>query len=126
MKVLVAENNTLMLKQLCDLLDNEGYQVLPAVDGSEALKLYNKEAPDFICLDIMMPDLSGYDVCREIRKKDTKTPIVFISSRSRASDKVIGLEVGADDYIVKPFDVSEVLARIRAITRRCLVSRDAA
>jgi DNA-binding response OmpR family regulator len=73
----------------------------------------------------MMPDLSGYDVCREIRKTDAKTPIVFISSRSETADKVAGLEVGADDYIVKPFDVLEVVARVRAITRRCIAAKAA-
>jgi DNA-binding response OmpR family regulator len=123
MKVLVAENNPVMLKQLRDILDNEGYQILSATNGTDALKFYHAESPEFVCLDIMMEDLSGYDVCKEIRKKDIKTPIIFISAKSRAADKVIGLEMGADDYIVKPFDVTEVMARIRAITRRCIVSK---
>ena len=123
MKVLVAENNPQMLKQLCDILDHEGYSILSAVSGTEALKVYSHQTPDFVCLDIMMPDLNGYDVCKEIRKTDTKTPIIFISSKSKTVDKVIGLEVGADDYIIKPFDTSEVIARIRAITRRCIVSK---
>ena len=123
MKVLVAENNPQMLKQLCDILDNEGYNVLSAPSGTEALQAYRGQSPDFVCLDIMMPDLSGYDVCREIRKSDTKTPIIFISAKSKTADKVIGLEVGADDYIVKPFDVPEVIARIRAITRRCIIAK---
>jgi DNA-binding response OmpR family regulator len=124
MKVLIAENNPQMLKQLCDILDHEGYSILPAPSGTEALRIYAQQAPDFICLDIMMPDLNGYDVCREIRKKDTKTPIIFISSKSKTVDKVVGLEVGADDYIIKPFDTPEVIARIRAITRRCIVSKE--
>ena len=124
MKVLVAENNPQMLKQLCDILDHEGYSILSAPSGTEALKIYSGQTPDFICLDIMMPDLNGYDVCREIRKTDAKTPIIFISSKSKTADKVIGLEVGADDYIIKPFDTAEVVARIRAITRRCIVSKE--
>ena len=123
MKVLVAENNPQMLKQLCDILDNEGYSISSAASGTEALKLYASQSPDFICLDIMMPDLNGYDVCREIRKTDPGIPIIFISSKSKTADKVMGLEVGADDYIIKPFDTIEVIARIRAITRRCIVSK---
>ena len=122
MKVLVAENNPQMLQQLCDILDKEGYSTVTAVNGTEALLAYRKHTPDFICLDIMMPDLTGYDVCREIRKTDTKSPIIFISSKAETADKVVGLEVGADDYIVKPFDILEVIARIRAITRRCLAA----
>jgi DNA-binding response OmpR family regulator/HPt (histidine-containing phosphotransfer) domain-containing protein len=124
MKVLIAENNPQMLKQLCDILDHEGYSIFSAPSGTEALKVYSNHSPDFICLDIMMPDLNGYDVCKEIRKTDAKTPIIFISSKSKTVDKVIGLEVGADDYIIKPFDTPEVIARIRAITRRCIVSRE--
>jgi len=123
MKVLVAENNPQILQQLCDILDKEGYNTLPADGGAAALKVYSQHAPDFVCLDIMMPDLSGYDVCREIRKSDTKTPVIFISARAETADKVAGLEVGADDYIVKPFDVLEVVARIRAITRRCIAAK---
>lgn len=124
MKVLVADNNPQILKQLCDILDHEGYSIFSAPSGNEALKLYSDRKPDFICLDIMMPDLNGYDVCKEIRKSDTKTPIIFISAKSKTVDKVIGLEVGADDYIIKPFDTPEVIARIRAITRRCIVSKE--
>ncbi len=123
MKVLVAENNPQILQQLCDILDKEGYGTVPAVNGAAALEAYRQQSPDFICLDIMMPDLSGYDVCREIRKADAKTPVIFISSKSETADKVAGLEVGADDYIVKPFDVLEVVARIRAITRRCMAEK---
>lgn len=120
MKVLVAENNPLNMQQLCDLLDKEGYRPLPAENGADALKLYQNDNPDFICLDIMMDDMSGYDVCREIRKTNDTIPIIFISGKSESIDKVLGLEMGADDYIVKPFDVHEVTARIRAVARRCI------
>lgn len=123
MKVLVAENNPVMLKQLSDILNNEGYDILSALCGRDALRLYSEGMPDFVCLDIMMEDLSGYDVCKAIREKDRTTPIVFISAKANSSDKVVGLELGADDYIVKPFDVSEVTARIRAITRRCIITK---
>jgi two-component system alkaline phosphatase synthesis response regulator PhoP len=76
--------------------------------------------PDFVCLDIMMPGHSGYDVCRELRRGGSNVPIVFISAKSEEIDKVLALELGGDDFIVKPFGVKEVVARIRAVTRRCL------
>jgi len=120
MKVLVADNNQHMLDHLSDLLEKEGLETIKADSGTKALELYEQDKPSFICLDIMMEDLSGYDVCRKIREKDNDTPIIFISSKSDTIDKVVGLEIGADDYIVKPFDIKEVNARIRAITRRCI------
>jgi two-component system, OmpR family, alkaline phosphatase synthesis response regulator PhoP len=120
MKVLVAEDNERILQDFCDILEREGFKTLRAKDGKRALELYSESSPDFICLDILMEGLTGFDVCREIRKTNTMVPIVFISSKSETSHKVAGLEIGADDYIVKPFDVIEVTARIRAITRRCL------
>ena len=123
MKVLIVENNHELLQQLYEILDKEGYHPIKAEDGTQALEIYRRELPDFICLDILMPGMSGYDVCKEIRRTDTKTPIIFISSKSQTIDKVLGLEVGADDYIVKPFDVIEVIARIRAVARRCLSSK---
>lgn len=120
MKVLVAENNKLILQQLCDLLEKEGYETVPAETGAAALKAYRETPPDFICLDIVMDDLSGHDVCREIRKTDSTTPIIFVTSKSATIDKVVGLELGADDYITKPFDIMEVSARMRAVARRCM------
>ena len=91
-----------------------------AEDGTQALELYRRESPDFVCLDIMMPGVTGYEVCREIRRADPGVPIIFISAKSEEVDKVLGLELGADDFILKPFGVREVLARIRAVTRRCM------
>jgi len=123
MKVLVAEDDLNIRRGLCDILEAEGYRTLPAQDGKEALALFDKERPDFVCLDIMMPGLNGYDVCRELRRVAPALPIVFISAKSEELDKVIGLELGADDFIVKPFGVKEVVARIRAVTRRCLAAQ---
>ena len=119
MKVLVAEDNPLTLGGLTEVLQREGYQVLQAVNGTAALELFEREAPDFVCLDIMMPGVNGYDVCRRMRATRPQTPIVFITAKSEEVDKVLGLELGADDFIVKPFGVKEVVARIRAVTRRC-------
>ncbi len=117
-KILIVEDETAILTGLVDLLQGEGYQVCTAVDGLKALDLYNQEQPALILLDIMIPEKSGYDVCREIRKNDPLTPIIILTARGQEVDKVIGLELGADDYIVKPFGVNELLARIRAAFRR--------
>jgi len=122
MKVLIAEDDTHTREGLAEILSAEGYRVACARDGREALALFEKEAPDFVCIDIMMPLLNGYDVCRKIRATGATVPIVFISAKSEEIDKVVGLELGADDFIVKPFGVKEVVARVRAITRRCLAA----
>ncbi len=122
MKVLIAEDDDNTRNGLREILDEEGYQVLMAANGRQALELYEHEQPDFLCLDIMMPEINGYDVCREIRKKKSDVPIIFISAKSEEIDKVLGLELGADDFITKPFGVKEVVARIRAVTRRYLNS----
>jgi DNA-binding response OmpR family regulator len=120
MKVLVAEDELNIRNGLREILEEEGYQVVEAAAGDQVLAVFRRERPDFVCLDIMMPGKSGYDVCRDLRQLDAEVPIVFISAKSQEIDKVLGLELGADDYILKPFGVREVVARIRAITRRCL------
>ena len=118
MKVLIAEDDAHTRAGLEEILEAEGYQVLTAQDGRDALGLFTKESPDFVCLDIMMPGMNGYDVCREIRRSNPNVPVIFISAKSEEIDTVVGLELGADDFIVKPFGVKEVVARIRAVTRR--------
>jgi DNA-binding response OmpR family regulator len=123
MKVLIAEDDENTRRGLVEILESEGCRVVEARDGKKALQLFEQEGPDFVCLDIMMPGLNGYDVCRELRRAAPGVPIVFISAKSEEVDKVIGLELGADDFIVKPFGVKEVVARIRAVTRRCLAAR---
>ncbi|TAL39145.1 MAG: response regulator transcription factor [Alphaproteobacteria bacterium] len=120
MKVLVVDNNDVVLSQLCELLGTEGYTPVQAKSGEEALQLYAAQKPDFICLDIQMDGISGYEVCRKIRETDKTIPIVFITGKSAPFEKVTGLDIGADDYITKPYDIFEVRARIRAIARRCL------
>lgn len=123
MRVLVAEDDDNIREGLREILEAEGYATTAARNGSEALERYNKAKPDFVLLDIMMPEMSGYDVCREIRKNDAGIPIIFISAKSEEIDRVLGLELGADDYIMKPFGVREVIARIRAVTRRCMAAQ---
>lgn len=118
MKVLIAEDDLNIRRGLADVLTNEGYSVVEAADGIQAVASFESESPEIVCLDIMMPGVNGYDVCRKIRAKNEVVPILFISAKSEEVDRVLGLELGADDFIVKPFGVREVVARIRAITRR--------
>ncbi len=123
MKVLIAEDDPLTREGLEEILGREGYDVVCAEDGEQALVLFHQQHPDFVCLDVMMPGLSGYDVCRKLRQHSPTLPIIFISAKSEEIDRVVGLELGADDFIVKPFGVREVIARIRAVSRRALASR---
>jgi two-component system, OmpR family, alkaline phosphatase synthesis response regulator PhoP len=120
MKVLIAEDDRRTRQGLVEILEEEGYRVLPAEDGRKALEVWARERPDVVMLDIMMPHASGYDVCRAIRKEDARVPILFLSAKGEELDKVLGLELGADDFVTKPFGVKEVVARIRAVTRRAL------
>jgi DNA-binding response OmpR family regulator len=119
MRVLVAEDDPAMRAGLAEVLEGEGYAVVAVGDGAAALERWNAQRADFVLLDIMMPERSGYDVCRELRHLDRDVPIVFLSAKSEEIDKVLGLELGADDFIMKPFGVRELVARVRAISRRC-------
>lgn len=123
MKILIAEDDIHIRQGLADMLSREGYSVLVAENGKVALLMYQQEQPDFIILDIMMPELDGYSVCKEIRKHDEHTPVIFLSAKGEEIDKVLGLELGADDYINKPFGIHEVRARIKTIARRCLKAK---
>ncbi len=120
MKILLAEDDSYTREGLIDIFENEGYEVESAGDGENAVELFRHHSPDVVILDIMMPNMNGYDVCKVIRKENTTVPIIFLSAKSEEIDKVLGLELGADDYISKPFGVKEVIARIRAVTRRIL------
>ena len=120
MKILIAEDDQFIREGIVEILKTEGYETIIACDGQEALEKFQTTTPDFVLLDIMMPEVDGYEVCKRIRKTDEHIPVIFISAKSEEIDKVIGLELGADDFIVKPFGTREVIARIRAITRRCL------
>jgi DNA-binding response OmpR family regulator len=117
-KILVAEDDRAILAGLSDILRLEGYEVIEAADGGKALELYEAQRPDLVMLDVMMPVSSGYDVCRAIRRRDEFTPILMLTAKGEEIDKVIGLELGADDYIVKPFSIAELTARIRSALRR--------
>jgi DNA-binding response OmpR family regulator len=118
MKILVAEDDAHTRTALMELLTSDGHQCFGAADGNQAAKLFKEIAPDLICLDVMMPGRSGYDLCREFRSDRPEVSIIFITAKSEQFDKVLGLELGGDDYIVKPFGCQEVLARVHAVSRR--------
>lgn len=117
-KILVAEDDAAIARGLEDALESEGYAAVVARDGRAALERFGREAFDLVLLDVMMPGVNGYDVCREIRKTNAGVPVVMLTAKGEEIDKVVGLELGADDYITKPFGVRELLARIAAVLRR--------
>jgi DNA-binding response OmpR family regulator len=122
-KILIAEDDPAILAGVSDLLKLEGYGVLEAANGAAAIELYKKSRPDLILMDVMMPLMNGYDVCREIRRSDEITPILMLTAKGEEVDKVVGLELGADDYIVKPFGIAELTARIRSALRRAAIRK---
>jgi len=117
-KVLIIEDEPNMVLGLKDSCEYEGYEVVVARNGKEGLEKASTEKPDIILLDVMLPLMSGIDVCRTLRTRGIESPILMLTARSQEIDKVIGLEVGADDYVTKPFSIKELLARIRAHLRR--------
>ena len=117
-RILVVEDEFAMRTVLADCLGRRGYRVLSASDGEEGLRRALEERPDLVLLDLMMPRLDGFTVCREIRRLDSTTPILVLTARGRVEDRVLGLDLGADDYLVKPFSRDELLARVRALLRR--------
>jgi two-component system alkaline phosphatase synthesis response regulator PhoP len=117
-RILVIEDEPQMLLGLRDNLELEGYEVATAADGDEGLQKATSFQPDLVILDVMLPRKNGFDVCRELRARGTATPVVMLTARSQEADKVLGLELGADDYVTKPFSITELLARVRAVLRR--------
>jgi two-component system alkaline phosphatase synthesis response regulator PhoP len=117
--ILVIEDDLKILRGLEMNLKFEGHTVLSATDGHEGLKKALEEQADLLLLDLMLPGLSGYDICRKVRERKPGLPIVMLTAKGQEIDKVAGLDLGADDYVTKPFGVSELMARIRALLRRC-------
>ncbi|MGL1886489.1 MAG: response regulator transcription factor [Reichenbachiella sp.] len=117
-RILLAEDEPSMRLGLTDNLEFEGYEVIAVPDGKQALDTFNSQSFDLAILDVMMPEMSGFDVCKTVRASGNNTPIVFLTAKGDEIDRVLGLEFGADDYIAKPFSLRELLARIKAILRR--------
>jgi len=116
--ILIVEDDSSILKGLKENLELEHFKILTESDGEDGYKSVIKNKPDLIVLDVMLPSKNGFDICRDIRKENINTPIIMLTGKNAESDKVLGLELGADDYITKPFSVRELIARINAILRR--------
>src|SRR5437660_3959247 len=117
-KILIVEDEPLMVAGLRDNFEYEGFQVITAVDGVEGLERALKDAPDLVVLDVMMPRMSGLEVCKELKAQRPSLPIIMLTARGQEIDKVVGLELGADDYVTKPFSIRELMARVKAVLRR--------
>ncbi|HHX13834.1 MAG TPA: response regulator transcription factor [Clostridiales bacterium] len=116
-KLLIADDHQQITTVLKDYAQQEGHKTILAADGLTALELFENEKPDVVLLDVMMPKMDGFEVCRKIRQIST-TPVIMITARGEDFEKIMGLDIGADDYIVKPFSPAEVMARVRAVLRR--------
>jgi two-component system alkaline phosphatase synthesis response regulator PhoP len=117
-KILVVEDEPGIRLSLSDELESAGYRVFPAENGEKALAIAGREKPDLIILDIMLPVLDGHEVCRKLRMRGDRTPIIMLTVKDKEIDKVLGLELGADDYMTKPFSLRELMARVKAVFRR--------
>ena len=117
-RILIIEDERAVARGLEYGLENEGFTVLLAENGLKGLDLSRTQNPQLILLDIRLPDMSGFDVCRQLRSEGARMPILMLTARDESIDRVLGLELGADDYVVKPYDLRELIARIRALLRR--------
>ncbi len=117
-KILIVEDDPHILLGLEEVLRSDGFEVAVCNRGDEALEAVNRHRPGLIVLDVMLPGLSGYDICKQLRRESVRIPIVMLTAKSQEIDKVVGLDLGADDYVTKPFGVRELLARIHAVLRR--------
>jgi DNA-binding response OmpR family regulator len=117
-KILIVEDEPNMVAGLRDNFEFEGYEVITALDGVAGLSRALNESPDLVILDVMMPRMSGLDVCKQLKAKRASVPIIMLTARGQEVDKLVGLELGADDYVTKPFSIRELLARVKAVLRR--------
>ncbi len=117
-KILIVEDEPNMVAGLRDNFEYEGYQVITATDGVEGLERALADSPDLVVLDVMMPRMSGLDVCKRLKARRPSIPVIMLTARGQEVDKVVGLELGADDYVTKPFSIRELLARVKAVLRR--------
>jgi DNA-binding response OmpR family regulator len=117
-RILIVEDEPAMVAGLRDNFEYEGYDVISAADGTEGLARALADNPDLVVLDVMMPRMSGLDVCKQLKAKRPALPIIMLTARGQEIDKVVGLELGADDYVTKPFSIRELMARVKAVLRR--------
>ena len=122
-KILIVDDEDPIRQFMKINLDYQGYQTVEAASGEEAIKIFEKEKPSLAILDIMLPGMSGYEVCEKIRNEAPMTGIIMVSAKSQDIDKILGLEKGADDYIIKPFNPQELILRVRSLMRRVNLSQ---
>jgi DNA-binding response OmpR family regulator len=122
--VLAIEDDPAILRGLSDNLRFEGYDVITATDGETGYTMQRERQPDLILLDLMLPRMSGFEFCRKLRGEGIQTPVLMLTARSEEADRVLGLDLGADDYVAKPFSVRELMARVRALLRRSQAHAD--
>lgn len=118
MKILVVDDEKSILNLIRMNLELEGYKIITSMSGLDALQKFRQEAPDFIILDVMLPDISGYNVLRKLQRSGCRVPVILLTAKDQLNDKLLGLQLGADDYMTKPFSNEELILRIRAITKR--------
>jgi two-component system, OmpR family, alkaline phosphatase synthesis response regulator PhoP len=126
MRILLVEDEKGLIVTLTDRLESEGFAVVSAADGKSGFELASSEQFDLIILDVMLPKKNGYDIARDLRQKGIQTPILMLTAKGETIDKVLGLKLGADDYLTKPFEVMELLARVEALLRRSPTQAEAA
>ena len=117
-RILIVEDEPAMVQGLRDNFEYEGYEVISAADGVDGLSRAIADQPDLVVLDVMMPKMSGLDVCKQLKARKPSMPIIMLTARGQEIDKVVGLELGADDYVTKPFSIRELMARVKAVLRR--------
>jgi two-component system alkaline phosphatase synthesis response regulator PhoP len=117
-RILIVEDEPAMVQGLRDNFEYEGYEVISAADGADGLNRAIADQPDLVVLDVMMPKMSGLDVCKQLKARKPSLPIIMLTARGQEIDKVVGLELGADDYVTKPFSIRELMARVKAVLRR--------
>src|SRR5439155_8886282 len=120
-RILLVEDELGLVMTLCDRLTSEGYTVETANDGETGLARATNSTFDLIILDVMLPRRGGFDICRDLRQRGVRTPIIMLTARGQITDKVVGLKIGADDYVTKPFEIMELLARVEAQLRRATI-----
>ncbi len=124
--ILIIEDDRTIVEALADTFTFHDFKVLTAGEGKEGYRLLEEQGPDLVILDIMLPGLDGYDICKKIRNRDQQIPIIMLTAKSQESDKLLGFELGADDYVTKPFGVKELVARVKAVLKRSARDRQSA
>jgi DNA-binding response OmpR family regulator len=123
-KILIIEDDSTLQQGLAETLQFHGFETFSARDGRLGFELYGQQHPDLIILDIMLPGFDGYEICKQIRRHDEKTPIIILTARDGENDKLLGFELGADDYLTKPFSIKELVARVQALLKRTIREKE--